>query len=151
MRTGAPVWGFRSTRRRVTKTQLQYARNLIRFSDGYYFPWLGLTTYANLIHVKPSGDRQATSSLTFLAAVAYSGARRRLMPSTSYPIFPSRHSGFRGTLDWRLWTKNSRRLCIQRPSNGRIEAVYFGVGSAIRRAGGITATISVSSSISDGK
>ena len=58
------------------------------FPNGYYFTLAGFTTYANLIHVKPSVTVKPTGASDVAPPLAYSGARRRLMPSMSYPIFP---------------------------------------------------------------
>jgi hypothetical protein len=70
-----------------------------------------LTTYANLIHVKPSVTVKPTSSLTFLAAGS-----------------AGRWTGAYGQIR-AVYAFNSHLT-------GAIEAVYFGVGSTIRRAGG---------------
>jgi hypothetical protein len=106
------------------------------FPNGYYFTLAGLTTYANLIHVKPSVTVKPTSSLTFLAAVAPQWRETTADAVYVIPNIPVR--GTAGSAG--RWTGAYGQIRAVYAFNdhltGAIEAVYFGVGSAIRRAGG---------------
>jgi len=96
----------------------------------------GLTTYANLIHVKPSVTVKPTSSLTFLAAVAPHWRETTADAVYVIPNIPVR--GTAGSAG--RWTGAYGQIRAVYAFNdhltGAIEAVYFGVGSTIRRAGG---------------
>ena len=106
------------------------------FPNGYYFTLAGLTTYANLIHVKPSVTVKPTSSLTFLAAVAPQWRETTADAVYVIPNIPVR--GTAGSAG--RWTGAYGQIRAVYAFNGHltgaIEAVYFGVGSAIRRVGG---------------
>ena len=106
------------------------------FPNGYYFTLAGLTTYANLIHVKPSVTVKPTSALTFLAAAALQWRETTADAVYVVPNIPVR--GTAGSAG--RWTGAYGQIRAEYAFNGHltgaIEAVYFGVGSAIRRAGG---------------
>jgi hypothetical protein len=106
------------------------------FPNGYYFTLAGLTTYANLIHVKPSVTVKPTSNLTFLAAVALQW--RETTADAVYVIPNIPVPGTAGSAG--RWTGAYGQIRAVYAFNdhvtGAIEAVYFGVGSAVRRAGG---------------
>jgi hypothetical protein len=106
------------------------------FPNGYYFTLAGLTTYANLIHVKPSVTVKPTNNLTFLAAAALEWRETTADAVYVIPNIPvPRTADSPGS-----WTGAYGQIRAQYAFNshltGAIEAVYFGVGSAIRRAGG---------------
>jgi hypothetical protein len=106
------------------------------FPNGYYFTLAGLTTYANLIHVKPSVTVKPTSNLMFIAAVAPQWRETTADAVYVIPNIPVPHTaGSAG-----LWTGAYGQIRAEYAFNshlsGAIEAVYFGVGGTIRRAGG---------------
>ena len=106
------------------------------FPNGYYFTLAGFTTYANLIHVKPSVTIKPTSNLTFLAAA---GLQWRETTADAVYVIPDipvpDTAGSAGS-----WTGAYGQIradyAFKSHLTGAIEAVYFEVGSAIRRAGG---------------
>ena len=106
------------------------------FPNGYYFTLAGFTTYANLIHVKPSVTVKPTSSLTFFAAVAPQW--RETTADAVYVIPNIAVPGTAGSAG--LWTGVYEQIRADYAFNshltGAIEAVHFGIGSAIARAGG---------------
>ncbi len=106
------------------------------FPNGYYFTLAGFTTYANLIHVKPSVAVKPTSNLTFLAAA---GLQWRETTADAVYVIPD--IPVPGTADSAgSWTGAYGQIRAEYAFNGHltgaVEAVYFDVGSAIRRAGG---------------
>ncbi len=106
------------------------------FPNGYYFTLAGFTGYANLIHVKPSVTVKPTSTLTFLAAAGLQW--RETTADAVYVIPDIPVPGTAGSAG--SWTGAYGQIRVDYAFNdhltGAIEAVYFGVGSAIRRAGG---------------
>jgi Alginate export len=106
------------------------------FPNGYYFTLAGFTTYANMIHVKPSVTVKPTSTLTFFAAAALQW--RETTADAVYVIPNIPVPGTAGSVGH--WTGAYGQIradyAFSDHLTGAIEAVYFGVGSAIRRAGG---------------
>ena len=95
-----------------------------------------MTTYANLIHVKPSVTVKPTSTLTFLAAAALEWRETTADAVYVIPNIPVR--GTAGSAG--RWTGAYGQIRAVYAFNdhitGAIEAVYFGVGNVIRRVGG---------------
>jgi hypothetical protein len=106
------------------------------FPNGYYFTLAGYTGYTNLIHLKPSIAIHPTNSLTLTLAVAAQWRQTTsdavyLQGSVPVPDTagqPGRYTGTYGQLrlDWAMTSHTSFA----------VEAVRFGVGDAIQRAGG---------------
>ncbi|MGA7538406.1 MAG: alginate export family protein [Steroidobacteraceae bacterium] len=106
------------------------------FPNGYYFTLAGWSTYANLLHVKPSLTLHPTPALALLGAL---GFQWRLTSADAVYIVPNipvpRTAGQPG-----LWTGAYAELradwAISRNFAAALEADHFQVGSMIRRAGG---------------
>jgi hypothetical protein len=106
------------------------------FPNGYYFQLAGYTTYANLIHVKPSLTLQPTSSLKITLAAAAQWRETTAdavytLPDVPVPNTAGRPGAYTGSYgQFRLdWT-------IDRATSLAIEAVHFAIGDALRNAGG---------------
>ena len=106
------------------------------FPNGYYFTLAGLTTYANLIHVKPSVTVKPTSNLMFIAAVAPQWRETTADAVYVIPNIPVPHTAGSGGPWTGAYGQIRAVYAFNNHFTGAIEAVYFGVGSAIRRAGG---------------
>ena len=106
------------------------------FPNGYYFTLAGFTTYVNMIHVKPSVTVKPTSNLSFLAAGALQW--RETTADAVYVIPNIPVPGTAGSPG--RWTGAYEQIRADYAFNnhltGAIEAVHFGIGSAISRAGG---------------
>jgi Alginate export len=109
------------------------------FPNEYYFTLGGWTTYANLLHVKPSVTFHPTAALALLGAL---GFQWRLTSADAVYTVPNvpvpRTAGQPG-----LWTGAYAELradwTISRNLAAALEAEHFQVGSTIRRAGGSNA------------
>ena len=104
------------------------------FPNGYYFTLAGYTSYANLIHVKPSVTLKPSANLSLLGArlpVARDDRRRR----SSAAEHPGAGHGGRADCGPGC-TCSCARLDDCREPIGAIEAVHFQVGDAIRQAAG---------------
>jgi hypothetical protein len=106
------------------------------FPNGYYFTLAGLTTYANLIHVKPSVTVKPTSNLTFIAAAALQWRETTADAVYVIPNIPVPHTAGSAGSWIGAYGQIRAVYAFNDHLTGAIEAVYFGVGSAIRRAGG---------------
>ncbi len=110
------------------------------FPNGYYFTLAGDATYANLIHVKPSIQVVPVRGLSVLAAIGLQWRETTadavyVTPDIPVPGTagePGAWTGIYGQLrvDWTI-TPNLAAA---------VEAVQYGVGDAIRRAGGLNAS-----------
>ncbi|MBB6487123.1 alginate export family protein [Rhizobium lusitanum] len=106
------------------------------FANGSYFNLAGYTTYANLIHVKPSVTFKPTESATVMAAIGLQW--RETMGDAIYaaPIHALAGTAGQGS----NWTGYYTQLRLDYAINANLSAaaeyVHFGVGNTIRHAGG---------------
>jgi hypothetical protein len=106
------------------------------FPNGYYFTLAGYTGYANLIHVKPSVTIRPLAKLSLMAAIA---AQWRETVADAVYVQPNTPvigtAGHGGS-----WTGSYEQAradyAFTANLTGAVEAVHFGAGSVIRRAGG---------------
>lgn len=106
------------------------------FPNAYYFALAGYTTYANLIHIKPSLTLNPTSSLKITLAAAAQWRENTAdavytVPDVAVPNTAGRPGAYTGSYgQFRLdWT-------IDRATSFAIEAVHFAIGDTLRNAGG---------------
>jgi hypothetical protein len=105
------------------------------FPNGYYFQLGGYSTYANLVHVKPSLTLQLEPSMKLMVAVAAQWRETTAdavytIPHIAVPNTAGRPGIYTGSygelrLDW----------TIDRATSFAIEADYFVIGDALRNAG----------------
>jgi len=106
------------------------------FPNGYYFSLGGYTSYANLIHIKPSVTIKPTENLTLTSAVGLQWRQ-----TTSDAIYVQPNLAVAGTAGrGGSWTGAYAQLRVDyafTPNlTGAIEAVHFEAGRAIQNAGG---------------
>jgi len=106
------------------------------FPNGYYFTLAGYTSYANIVHVKPSITVKPQSNLTLLGAVGFQWRQTTADAIYQQPNVPVPHTAGHGS----KWTGAYLQLradwAINRNLTGAVEAVHFQVGDSIRNAGG---------------
>ena len=105
------------------------------FPNGYYFQLGGYSTYANLVHVKPSLTLQLEPSMKLMVAVAAQWRETTAdavytIPDIAVPNTAGRPGIYTGSygevrLDW----------TIDRATSFAIEEDYFVIGDALRNAG----------------
>lgn len=106
------------------------------FPNGYYVTLAGYTGYVNFIHVKPSVTLHPTKAVKLMIAGA--GQWRETTADAVYtqPNIPVAGTAGRGG----QWTGSYGQARVDYAFDahmtGAIEAVHFGVGEAIRQAGG---------------
>lgn len=106
------------------------------FPNGYYFTLAGYTSYANLIHLKPSLTIRPLPGLAISGAV---GLQWRMTTADAVYVQPS--NPVPGTAGrGRLWTGAYGQIRVDyvfAPGlTGAVEAVHFTAGDTIREAGG---------------
>ena len=106
------------------------------FPNGYYFTLAGYTSYANLIHIKPSLTLRPLPGLSISGAL---GLQWRMNTADAVYVQPS--NPVQGTAGrGRLWTGAYGQLRVDylfAPGlTGAVEAVRFAAGDTIRQAGG---------------
>ena len=110
------------------------------FPNGEYFPLEGLTSYANLIHIKPVISVAPSKTLTFEAAVGLQW--RQTTQDAVYAIPTQAIPNTAGHGDH--WTAAYLQLDAAKKINPNVtvsaEAVRYEVGSTIKDAGGHDAT-----------
>ena len=106
------------------------------FPNGYYFNLSGLTTYANLVHLKPSLTVSPTSKLKLLAAIA--GQWRETTADAVYtiPNVPVLGTAGKGGLWTALYEELRMEYVFNANLTGAIEVDHYNVGETIRQAGG---------------
>ena len=106
------------------------------FPNGYYFNLSGLTTYANLVHLKPSLTVSPTSKLKLLAAIA--GQWRETTADAVYtiPNLPVLGTAGKGGLWTALYEELRMEYVFNANLTGAIEVDHYNVGETIRQAGG---------------
>ncbi|MGF3026666.1 alginate export family protein [Methylobacterium aquaticum] len=106
------------------------------FPNGYYFTLAGYTSYANLLHLKPSLTVHPAAGLAVSAAL---GLQWRQTTSDAIYVQPSNPvpgTAGRGHL-WSGAYGQLRADYVFAPGlTGAVEAVRFAAGNTIRRAGG---------------
>ena len=106
------------------------------FPNGYYFSLGGYTSYANVIHVKPSLTVKPADKLTVTAGVGFQW--RQTVADAVYvqPNIPVAGTAGKGD----RWTGAYSQLRVDYAFNanltGALEAVHYAVGDTIREAGG---------------
>jgi hypothetical protein len=110
------------------------------FPNGSYFPLAGLTSYANLVHLKPAIIVTPNKDLTLQAAI---GLQWRETTNDAVYAIPTQavpNSAGRG----HLWSAAYLQLTASQRINAHVtvsaEATRYQVGSTIRAAGGHNAT-----------
>jgi hypothetical protein len=110
------------------------------FPNGYYFNLSGYSTYANIIHLKPSLTVTPASKLTILAAVA--GQWRETTADAVYtiPNIPIPGTAGKGGLWTALYQEGRVDYAFNANLTGAVEVDHYNVGEAIRKAGGRDST-----------
>jgi hypothetical protein len=106
------------------------------FPNAYYFTLAGTTTYANLIHLRPSLEMRPQENLKLIARL---GMQWRLTTQDAVYVIPNRPVPGTAGQPGR-WTGSYEQLRaewqINRNLAGAFEGVHYQVGDVIRRAGG---------------
>jgi hypothetical protein len=106
------------------------------FPNGYYFPLAGLTTYANLMHMKPVISVTPDKTLTLQAAVGFQWRETTQDAIYTIPAQALPNTAGHGS----LWTAVYFQLDVAKKISPNItlsaQAVRYEVGSTILRAGG---------------
>jgi hypothetical protein len=106
------------------------------FPNGYYFPLAGLTTYANLMHLKPVISVMPDKTLTLQAAVGFQWRETTQDAIYTIPVQALPNTAGHGS----LWTAVYFQLDVAKKISPNItlsaQAVRYEVGSTIRSAGG---------------
>ena len=106
------------------------------FANGSYFTLAGYTTYANLVHVKPSLTVKPSQALTLTSAVGLQWRQ-----TTADAVYVSPNIPLAGTAgQGSLWTGYYAQLradyAINANLTAALEYVHFDIGDSLRRAGG---------------
>ncbi len=106
------------------------------FPNGYYFSLAGYTSYANLIHLKPSISVKPAENLTITTALGLQWRQTTEDAIYVQPNLPVAGTAGQGG----RWSGAYAQLRVDYTFNpnltGAIEAVHFDAGETIRRAGG---------------
>lgn len=106
------------------------------FPNGYYFSLGGYTSYANLVHIKPSVTIKPTENLTLTSAV---GLQWRQTTSDAIYVQPNlavASTAGRGGSWTGAYAQFRADYAFTPNLTGAIEAVHFEAGRAIQNAGG---------------
>lgn len=110
------------------------------FPNGYYFPLAGLTTYANLIHVKPVISIMPSKTLTLQVGVGFQWRETTQDAIYTIPAQALPNTAGLGS----LWTAVYFQFDIAKKISPGVtlsaQAVQYEVGSTIRNAGGHNTT-----------
>ncbi|OXI88350.1 hypothetical protein CFB50_07435 [Burkholderia sp. AU33423] len=106
------------------------------FPNGYYFTLAGYTSYANLIHVKPSVTLKPSANLSLLGALGFQWRETTGDAVYQQPNIPVPGTAGKGGLWTGMYVQLRADWTIAANLIGAIEAVHFQVGDAIRQAGG---------------
>ncbi|KXU83502.1 hypothetical protein CI15_30985 [Paraburkholderia monticola] len=106
------------------------------FPNGYYFTLAGYTSYANLIHIKPSITLKPTTSLALLGALGFQWRQTTADAVYQQPLQPVPGTAGKGSLWTGMYLQLRADWTIAANLIGSIEAVHFQVGNSIRQAGG---------------
>jgi hypothetical protein len=109
------------------------------FPNAYYFTLASTTTYANLIHVRPSLEVRPRENLKLIARL---GLQWRLTTQDAVYVIPNRPVPGTAGQPGR-WTGIYEQLRVEWQINrnwaAALEGVQYQVGDVIRRAGGLNA------------
>ncbi|RQV14235.1 alginate export family protein [Burkholderia cenocepacia] len=106
------------------------------FPNGYYFTLAGYTSYANLIHVKPSVTLKPSANLSLLGALGFQWRETTGDAVYQQPNIPVPGTAGKGGLWTGMYVQLRADWTIAANLIGAVEAVHFQVGDAIRQAGG---------------
>jgi hypothetical protein len=110
------------------------------FPNEWYFSLSGLTTYANLVHIKPILSVTPEPSLLLQAAVGFQWRQTTNDAIYTVPVVPVANTAGHGN----LWTAGYLQFDVAKQINANVtlyaEAAQYEVGSTIRRAGGHNTT-----------
>jgi len=110
------------------------------FPNEYYFNLSGFSTYANLVHFKPSLTVSPTSKLKIFAAIA--GQWRETAADAVYtvPEVPVPGTAGKGGLWTALYQEVSMDYAFNANLTGEVQVDHYNVGKTIREAGGHDST-----------
>ena len=106
------------------------------FPNGSYFPLAGLTSYANLIHIKPVLSISPSETVTLQAAIGLQWRETTRDAVYAIPTQAIPNTAGQGS----AWSAAYLQLDASKKLNANVtvsaELVQYQIGSAIRRAGG---------------
>lgn len=106
------------------------------FANGSYFSLAGYTTYANLVHLKPSITLKPTEVITLMGAAGLQWRQTTADAVYTAPNIPVAGTGGRGGSWTGYYTQLRLDYAINANMSAAAEYVHFQAGEAIRKAGG---------------